>query len=495
VTITGQNTHFAHGTSQVSLGAGITVASVSVSSPTSLTAQISINQAAAVGAPSILVETGAELAFLTNGFTVTTPTLLSLSSNSGQQNLSVAITGQFTHISQGTSQVSFGSDITVNSVAVASATSLTANITIPLSANLGAHSVTVSTGSEVATLANGFTVQAGTPVITQVNPNTGQQGQANLSVIITGQFTHWVQGTTTASFDAGITVASLTVNSATSATAVLNIDPGTATGTRPVTLTTGSETANVSNGFTVLIATMWLPLSQVNVPSPTIGGPGIVYNSTTKRMIFFGGATLALGVTNETWVVSNADGLNGTPTWNLLPTNSTLPPARFGQAQVYDSAHNILTIFGGTPEGVFFNDVWVLANADGTTGQGLWQQLNPTSTPPSPRRYSSAVYDPSTNRMIIFGGCLCVGDETASWLSDVWVLTNANGTEPAQPSWIELAPNPPLPPGHPPTSAAYDPQTNRLIIFGGGNGRPRIQMTFGSLSMPTDWEARRLGSL
>ena len=42
---------------------------------------------------------------------------------------------------------------------------------------------------------------------------------------LTGQSTHWVQGTTVASFGAGITVASLTVNSATSATAVLNIDP------------------------------------------------------------------------------------------------------------------------------------------------------------------------------------------------------------------------------------------------------------------------------
>ena len=40
-----------------------------------------------------------------------------------------------------------------------------------------------------------------------MNPNTGQQGQTNESVSLTGQFTHWVQGTTVASFGAGITVA------------------------------------------------------------------------------------------------------------------------------------------------------------------------------------------------------------------------------------------------------------------------------------------------
>jgi hypothetical protein len=37
-------------------------------------------------------------------------------------------------------------------------------------------------------------------------------------------------GSTTANFGAGITVASLTVNSATAATAVLNIDPAATTG-------------------------------------------------------------------------------------------------------------------------------------------------------------------------------------------------------------------------------------------------------------------------
>jgi hypothetical protein len=58
-------------------------------------------------------------------------------------------------------------------------------------------------------------------------------------------------GSTTANFGAGITVASLTVNSATAATAVLNIDPAATTGARTVTLTTGSEIDTLTNGFTV----------------------------------------------------------------------------------------------------------------------------------------------------------------------------------------------------------------------------------------------------
>src|SRR5262249_27106723 len=37
---------------------------------------------------------------------------------------------------------------------------------------------------------------SGAPLLTSVTPSSGQQGQQNLNVAITGQFTHFVQGTT-----------------------------------------------------------------------------------------------------------------------------------------------------------------------------------------------------------------------------------------------------------------------------------------------------------
>ena len=124
-------------------------------------------------------------------------------------------------------------------------------LNIDPAAAAGARNVTVTTGGEVVTLTNGFTVTNGTPVLTTVNPNTGQQGQTNESVSLTGQFTHWVQGTSTASFGAGITVATLDGQLGDSATAVLNIDPAAAAGARNVTVTTGGEVVTLTNGFTV----------------------------------------------------------------------------------------------------------------------------------------------------------------------------------------------------------------------------------------------------
>ena len=95
----------------------------------------------------------------------------------------------------------------------------------------------------------------GSPVLLSVSPNSGQQGQLNLPVTIAGQFTNWVQGTTTAGFGTGITVASLTVNSPSIATAELNIDPAAPAGARTVTMTTGSEVETLANGFTVTAGT------------------------------------------------------------------------------------------------------------------------------------------------------------------------------------------------------------------------------------------------
>src|SRR5262249_48882249 len=95
------------------------------------------------------------------------------------------------------------------------------------------------------------TITGGQPALTTVNPNSGQQGQTGLSVNLTGQLTHWVQGTTTISFGAGIILKSLTINSPTTATGVIDIGSGAAIGARDVTLTTGTEVVTLSGSFTV----------------------------------------------------------------------------------------------------------------------------------------------------------------------------------------------------------------------------------------------------
>jgi RHS repeat-associated protein len=274
VTVSGQFTHFVQGTTVVSFGAAIVVNSMTVATATSLSANISIDAAASVGARTVTVTTGTEVVNLTSGFAVNagTPVLTSVTPTSGQQGqtLDVAVAGQFTHFVQGTTVVSFGTAVTVNSVTVGTATSLSANVSIGAAAANGARTVNATTGTEVVQLIDSFTVTAASPAaISSVSPNSGQQGQTNLSLNITGQNTSFLQGTTTVDLGANITVNSVTVATPTSLAANISVGASAAIGARTVTVTTVTQVATLNNGFTVTAGPTGPPLP----PDPVTVAP------------------------------------------------------------------------------------------------------------------------------------------------------------------------------------------------------------------------------
>ena len=87
-----------------------------------------------------------------------------------------------------------------------------------------------------------------------------------------------------------------------------------------------------------------------------------------------------------------------------------------------------MTVFGGlTSTAGRANDVWVLSNANGLGGTPSWTQLSPTGGPPPPRQNHSAVFNSSTNRMTVFAGVPTTPSPSSPTLNDTWVLTNANG--------------------------------------------------------------------
>jgi hypothetical protein len=340
VTITGSFTHFSLSSVVTFSGTGITAGAPTAATATNLTVPVTIAANAPLGAQGIQVVTGAETVSLANAFTVATgmPVITQVNPNTGQQgqqNESVAITGAFTHFVQGTTTASFGAGITVATLTINSATSATAVLNIDPAAATGARNVTLTTGAEAASL-TGFTVNTPTPAITLVNPNTGVQGQQNESVAITGQFTHWVQGTTTASFGAGITVATLTINSATSATAVLNIDPAAAVGARNVTLTTGAEVASLTNGFAVSAGT---PILLTVVPNTgQEGQQSLSVNITGQHTHFLQGKTVAdfgAGVTLTSLTVNSPT--TATALLNIDPATNAGVSLNFFPASAYNA--------------------------------------------------------------------------------------------------------------------------------------------------------------
>jgi hypothetical protein len=93
--------------------------------------------------------------------------------------------------------------------------------------------------------------------------------------------------------------------------------------------------------------------------------------------------------------------------------------------------------------------ILVLVLASPAAAAPNWVQLTPTPEPvngsPPPRDLHSAVYNQTSNRMIVFGGSF--GGGNADWHNDVWVLTNADGTT-GTPAWQKLDPVGPPPPVH-----------------------------------------------
>jgi hypothetical protein len=181
------------------------------------------------------------------------------------------------------------------------------------------------------------------------------------------------------------------------------------------------------------------------------------------------------GFTNfsDLWVETNANGIGGTGTWNELIANGdpSSPSPRHGQLAVFDAANNRMILFGGCEGGCLpvANDVWVLSNADGTAGSPTWQQLSPTGTPPAARTWGAAVYDPNSNSLIIFGGQDGGGCVVGCTYSDTWVLSNANGLG-GTPAWTQLSTTGGPPPGQYGPSAVYDSVNNVMTVFGGDSG-------------------------
>jgi RHS repeat-associated protein len=363
VTITGQFTHFLQGTTTANFGAGITAASVTVASPTSATVIISIDPAAAIGPRTVSLTTSAEVASLASGFTVGLPPPMVLSVNpntgkQGQQNLPVTISGSFTHFSSAT-QVTFSNPLLVaGPPSSITATSITVPMSIAPTAPVGPTNLTITSGAEVVTLPNGFTVTPGTPAITNANPNTGQQGQQNVLVSITGQFTQWAQGTTQVSFGSGITVNSITVASVTSLTANVNISTNANPGSYTVTATTGSEVASLSNGFTVTTSPN---VSSVAPNSGQQGATNIPVTITGNLTHFSASSVVTFGNTAVT-----ASAPTGTPTATSVTVNVNITAAAaLGATSV--------TVTTGT-------EIVTLANSfTVTNGTPVITQVNPNS--------------------------------------------------------------------------------------------------------------------
>jgi len=222
----------------------------------------------------------------------------------------------------------------------------------------------------------------------------------------------------------------------------------------------------------------WYQLATVGAPPVASYSTGM-YDPTSDRMIIYGGAT---GM--EVWVLTNPNAQSATkPTWTQLNTSATvenMPSVLTGYEQcTYDPIRNVMMVYDSTA------GVWVLTHANGLGGTPTWTMLKTSGTEPSGRSAFTTVYDPTSNRMIVFGG-----EGGGAEFNDMWALTNANG-QGGTPAWIPLptgtATKPAKRSGH---TAVYDLANDAMTIFS-GNGQPADTWTAShasGLTQPPVWK-------
>ncbi len=251
VTVTISGTGF-QASPTVTAGPGITVVNVTRTNDTTITATFQIANNATVGGRDVRV-TNPDGSFVQRdgGFTVGNAiSVTSVSPNTrgrGAQNQAVTVTG--TGFVSGAT-VSFGGNgVTIDSATVVSSTRIDTVIDIAATATTGARTVTVTNPGGISDSCVGcFSVVAG-PTVTATTPSSVARGRQDVDVVVTG--TGFLAGATV-SFGPDVTVASVTVTSATSLTVRITIAPTAAIGARDVRVTNvDGGTATCTGCFTI----------------------------------------------------------------------------------------------------------------------------------------------------------------------------------------------------------------------------------------------------
>ena len=174
--------------------------------------------------------------------------------------------------------------------------------------------------------------------------------------------------------------------------------------------------------------------------------------------------------------------------WSRLQTEGPAPPPRAAHTTVIASDGRGLIIFGGAgpvpcPD-IYYcaqntTDVWLLSLSD----PPVWTNLTPSIRGPGPCgiEHHAAVYDPAGSRMIVIGGYADYGYNTCfGGTLDVWALSLQDLR------WSQL-PSGPESRARYFSSALYDPEEARILVYGGGGGTPYADVWALGLGSAPSW--------
>jgi len=191
---------------------------------------------------------------------------------------------------------------------------------------------------------------------------------------------------------------------------------------------------------------IWTERSKGTKPGArAVSSAHMVYDSTNDNVILFGGAGSGSERKDDTWLYDVSSDV-----WTQK-SPSTKPSPRAGHTMVYDSANEKVVLFGGY-DGSLDDETWVY-DVPGDT----WTQQNP-GTKPAVRKEHGMAYDSANNKVVLFGGADDGGARDDTWVYDV-----------ASDTWDQKSPST-KPSARYHSGMAYDPENEKVILFGGTSG-------------------------
>jgi len=185
-----------------------------------------------------------------------------------------------------------------------------------------------------------------------------------------------------------------------------------------------------------------------------------IYDPLGDRMIVFGGRD-SHGLRPDTWALN----LNGTLAWSQLPTTGAPPSDEVLSSAIYDPVRDRMLVWGGANLNLTIASFELYELNFNRHGQAsTWSAVQQYGNEPAQRFAHSAIYDPIGDRMIVFGGQ--DGNTPPTIYGDTWELLLSGPPGRSYPFWSQLSSvgAPSARYGH---TATYDASRQRMIVVGG----------------------------
>lgn len=155
----------------------------------------------------------------------------------------------------------------------------------------------------------------------------------------------------------------------------------------------------------------WRPLAPAHLPSRR-SYPAVAYDPVRQQAVLFGGVTPSTQTESagkwvylrDTWVWDGED-------WTQVFPEGEIPAARYSAAFGYDAARGVMILYGGRSKNGELNDIW---EWNGSRWRKLCPQCNPAE-----RMGSLMLYDPQTEKLMVYGG-ISGDDEETEWFTEGW---------------------------------------------------------------------------